>query len=31
MKHKVIVWGTGVVGKLVIRELLDHPEFELVA
>lgn len=27
--HKVIVWGTGVVGKLVIRELLDHPEFEL--
>ncbi|MGW6656085.1 NAD(P)H-dependent amine dehydrogenase family protein [Rhodococcus sp. NPDC055024] len=30
MKHKVIVWGTGVVGKLVIRELLDHPEFELV-
>lgn len=31
MSHKVIVWGTGVVGKLVIRELLDHPEFELVA
>ncbi|MEV6605458.1 diacylglycerol kinase [Kutzneria sp. NPDC051319] len=29
MAHKVIVWGTGVVGKLVIRELLDHPEFEL--
>lgn len=29
MKHKVIVWGTGVVGKLVIRELLDHPSFEL--
>ncbi len=29
MAHKVIVWGTGVVGKLVIRELIDHPEFEL--
>jgi 4-hydroxy-tetrahydrodipicolinate reductase len=29
MAHKVIVWGTGVVGKLVIRELLGHPEFEL--
>ena len=29
MAHKVIVWGTGVVGKLVIRELLDHPAFEL--
>jgi hypothetical protein len=31
MAHRVIVWGTGVVGKLVIRELLDHPEFELAA
>ena len=30
MARKVVVWGTGVVGKLVIRELLDHPEFELV-
>jgi 4-hydroxy-tetrahydrodipicolinate reductase len=29
MAHKVIVWGTGFVGKMVIRELLDHPEFEL--
>jgi hypothetical protein len=29
MVHRVIVWGTGVVGKLVIRELLSHPEFEL--
>jgi len=29
MPHRVIVWGTGVVGKLVIRELLSHPEFEL--
>jgi uncharacterized protein YbjT (DUF2867 family) len=30
MAHRVIVWGTGFVGKMVIRELLDHPEFELV-
>ncbi len=26
---RVIVWGTGFVGKLVLRELLDHPELEL--
>jgi len=30
MRHKVIVWGSGFTGKLVIRELLDHPAFELV-
>ena len=30
MAHKVIVWGTGFVGKMVIRELLSHPDFELV-
>lgn len=30
MAWKVIVWGTGFVGKMVIRELLDHPDFELV-
>jgi hypothetical protein len=29
--HKVIVWGTGFTGKLVLRELLGHPAFELVA
>ncbi len=29
MAYKVIVWGTGVVGKLVIREIVDHPEYEL--
>ena len=29
MKHKVIVWGTGFVGKMVIRELVGHPAFEL--
>ncbi|MBL7500793.1 dihydrodipicolinate reductase [Frankia sp. CNm7] len=30
MKYPVIVWGTGFVGKRVIRELVDHPVFELV-
>jgi 4-hydroxy-tetrahydrodipicolinate reductase len=30
MSHKVILWGTGFVGKMVIRELLDHPSYELV-
>ena len=32
-RHRVIVWGTGFVGKLVIFELLafgGHPAFELV-
>lgn len=31
MAHKVIVWGTGYVGKMVIREILAHPAFDLVA
>ncbi|OHV34789.1 MULTISPECIES: NAD(P)H-dependent amine dehydrogenase family protein [Pseudofrankia] len=30
MKYQVIVWGTGFVGKRVIRELVEHPVFELV-
>lgn len=30
MPYKVIVWGTGFIGKMVIRELLAHPEYELV-
>jgi 4-hydroxy-tetrahydrodipicolinate reductase len=30
MPYKVIVWGTGFVGKMVIRELVDHPDFDLV-
>ena len=29
-KKKVVVWGTGFVGKLVIEQLVDHPAFELV-
>ena len=29
-RYKVIVWGTGFVGKQVIRQLADHPRFELV-
>ncbi len=31
MPHKVISWGTGFTGKMVAKELLAHPEFELVA
>lgn len=31
MPSKVICWGTGYTGKMVLREVLDHPEFELVA
>ncbi len=31
MAYKVIQWGTGFTGKMVARELLEHPEFELVA
>jgi 4-hydroxy-tetrahydrodipicolinate reductase len=27
---RVVVWGTGVVGKMVIPEIVRHPEFELV-
>lgn len=30
MRYKVIVWGTGVVGTMVVRELLGHPAYELV-
>jgi 4-hydroxy-tetrahydrodipicolinate reductase len=29
-RYKVIVWGTGFVGRQVVRILLDHPRFELV-
>jgi 4-hydroxy-tetrahydrodipicolinate reductase len=30
MPYKVIVQGTGFVGKMVIRELAAHPDFEIV-
>ncbi len=30
MTYKVIVQGTGFVGKMVIRELVVHPDFEIV-
>lgn len=30
MAYKVIQWGTGFTGKMVARELLEHPEFDLV-
>ena len=30
MSKRIVLWGTGFVGKLVIAEVLRHPEFELV-
>ena len=30
MAKRVVVWGTGFVGRLVIPEILPHPAFELV-
>ena len=30
MSKRIVVWGTGFVGKLVLAEVFDHPEFELV-
>ena len=29
-RKRVVVWGTGFVGKMVIAEILPHPIFELV-
>ena len=29
-KKRVVVWGTGFVGKMIIPEVLRHPNFELV-
>ncbi len=30
VSKRVIVWGTGFVGKMVIAEIVKHPLFELV-
>src|SRR5207248_1793076 len=30
MKKRIVVWGTGFVGKLVIPQIVPHPSFELV-
>jgi len=27
---RIVVWGTGFVGKMVIAEVIKHPIFELV-
>ncbi|HUO36981.1 MAG TPA: dihydrodipicolinate reductase, partial [Mycobacterium sp.] len=27
---RIVVWGTGFVGKMVIPEVAEHPRFELV-
>src|SRR6266568_805312 len=29
-KKRIVVWGTGVVGAMVMAEILSHPVFELV-
>ncbi|MCV7261264.1 NAD(P)H-dependent amine dehydrogenase family protein [Mycobacterium shimoidei] len=30
MSKRVVVWGTGFVGKMVIPEIIKHPHFDLV-
>ena len=30
MSHRVILWGTGFVGKAVLRDLLAHPAYQVV-
>jgi 2,4-diaminopentanoate dehydrogenase len=30
MAKRIVIWGTGFVGKMVIAEILKHPLFELV-
>jgi len=30
MAKRIVLWGTGFVGKLVLAEVVKHPEFELV-
>ncbi|MBV9515840.1 MAG: dihydrodipicolinate reductase [Mycobacteriaceae bacterium] len=30
MTKRIVVWGTGFVGKMVIPEIVKHPDFELV-
>ena len=27
--HRVVLWGTGFVGKAVLKSLIGHPAFEL--
>jgi hypothetical protein len=30
MSHRVIVWGTGFVGRMVLNEILDHRDYDVV-
>ncbi len=30
MRKRIVIWGTGFVGKMVITEIVRHPEFQLV-
>ncbi len=29
-KKRIVLWGTGVVGSMVLAEIIRHPRFELV-
>lgn len=29
-KKRIVLWGTGVVGSMVLAEIIRHPLFELV-
>ena len=29
MKHRVIQWGTGFVGKMTLKAIIDSPDLEL--
>jgi len=31
VSYRIIVWGTGFVGKSVLRDLVDHPNYEIAA
>ncbi|MDT5322469.1 MAG: hypothetical protein QOD88_4991, partial [Mycobacterium sp.] len=30
MAKRIVIWGTGFVGRMVIAEVVKHPQFELV-
>jgi 2,4-diaminopentanoate dehydrogenase len=30
MAKRIVIWGTGFVGRMVIAEVVEHPEFDLV-
>ena len=30
MRHKIVQWATGSMGKTCLRDIIDHPALELV-